>query len=756
MKLFGLLFLAFTTIHMSAAYGNCDFRTAHYIKELQDPYHITKLTINIPKSAKYAKNFIRILTSKTDNIPPSLKQRFKGKLIISYSFGTCVFEAVVRQNGDWKDHIVLLKGGKAVRSLDVKLQTGNILSTTHFKLLIPSTRNGANEVLATQILKRLGFITPTTFAVMTEVNSTSSPMLFQEASSKELIEKNLRRESALFEGDEELLWSYAGYGNFELEPLALSRVTNKNWFKKGRSSQAITLSAFSRLQAAYLEYAVGTRDRNSGLMIFPNQSKTPVFSEYMFALLAMNGSHALRPHNRKYYFNPITSNFEPIYYDGNTSFTTLASVHEGSPLGAVLSQGFSSEVNPKFIKKIRQILSSPDLKESFLKRAKALDHNAQSFYDKRILKKTDINEFFYESISVYENNVKKLNRNINDLTNKTNSGLLHETVEANASKYFKIQKEKYGFDQEVITNLDYSGMGYIANFQSGDKKTLSVEAVSDVVSRNRSNGIRMVLLAGSLNQNRAAIPIANLPTSLGEVTTSTGMHVIVFPAKKELSLIQSNQDDWALLKSGDLTNWEVRFYGKQKTNSSKLQIDQRFNEYGLTGCITIYNSIFQNTTIQASGGVCEDVVNIVSSEGTLKSVSVTGAFADALDIDFSAVAINVTSITDAGNDCVDVSEGNYRFRKIKLAGCGDKGVSVGEASRFIAEDIHLDTAEIGISSKDYSTAKIFDAQIKNTAICAESFQKKQEFGGANLKIVELNCDGLITVDSNSVYEGPTP
>ena len=271
----------------------------------------------------------------------------------------------MRQNGDWKDHIVLLKGGKPIRSLDVRLQTGNILSATRFKLLIPSTRNSANEVLATQILKRLGFISPMTFAVKTEVNGNSIPMLFQEVSSKELVEKNLRRESALFEGDEELLWSYPGFNNFALEPLALSRVTNKKWFEKGRSSQAITIASFSRLQREYLKYAVGNVELNSGLVIFPNQNKTQLFSEYMFALLAMNGAHALRLHNRQYYFNPITSNFEPIYYDGNTSFTELKNVHMGHPLNSILSQGFNANVSPNFIKKIKQVLSSPDLKENF-------------------------------------------------------------------------------------------------------------------------------------------------------------------------------------------------------------------------------------------------------------------------------------------------------------------------------------------------------------------------------------------------------
>ena len=106
MKYISALFFLFTIFHLPSAYGDCDFRTGEYIQKLQNPEHITKLVVNVPKSAKYAKNFIRILTSETDNIPPSLK-RFRANLIVSYSFGKCTFKAVVRQNGDWKDFIVL-------------------------------------------------------------------------------------------------------------------------------------------------------------------------------------------------------------------------------------------------------------------------------------------------------------------------------------------------------------------------------------------------------------------------------------------------------------------------------------------------------------------------------------------------------------------------------------------------------------------------------------------------------------------------
>ena len=45
--------------------------------------------------------------------------------------------------------------GDPVSSLDVKLKDGNILNAVGFKLLIPQTRNGLNEVLGSLILEIL-------------------------------------------------------------------------------------------------------------------------------------------------------------------------------------------------------------------------------------------------------------------------------------------------------------------------------------------------------------------------------------------------------------------------------------------------------------------------------------------------------------------------------------------------------------------------------------------------------------------------
>ena len=63
--------------------------------------------------------------------------------------------------------------------------------------------------------------------------------LGQEDAEKELLERSNRREGPLFEGDETLLWSYKNFDNFELESMALARVTNEKWFLKGANARKI-------------------------------------------------------------------------------------------------------------------------------------------------------------------------------------------------------------------------------------------------------------------------------------------------------------------------------------------------------------------------------------------------------------------------------------------------------------------------------------------------------------------------------------
>ena len=63
--------------------------------------------------------------------------------------------------------------------------------------------------------------------------------------------------------------------------------------------EAAVLKSFNLLQEAYLKYI--NEFPNTKLSIFPNNKVDKIFKDYYFILSAMNGWHALRPHNRKFY-----------------------------------------------------------------------------------------------------------------------------------------------------------------------------------------------------------------------------------------------------------------------------------------------------------------------------------------------------------------------------------------------------------------------------------------------------------------------
>jgi hypothetical protein len=738
MKIISLLapFLFFL-VSTSQAFSACDFKSGKYTEELLNPIYIQNIQINVPKSAKYAKNLIKVYSTKSRNIPPELKRKFKANVVINYQFGKCEFKGSIKQNGDWKDHIELLSGGRPYRSLNVKLDTGNVISAVQFKLLIPKTRNGENEILASLILKKLGLISPETFAVEVDVNGVSSTMLFQESARKELLERNYRREGPIFEGDEALLWSFEDFNNFELENISLSRMTNKNWFMKGDSSQAITLSAYSALQSAYLDYATNIENAE-GLIITPNKKESSEFSEFLFALLAMNGGHALRPHNRKYYFNAITSKFEPIYYDGNVSFKKLADTHMGKPLDTILSAGFSDNVSPNFIDKIADLLNSEVLRVEFSDRVRAFNKSKTS--------KVNFEKLFNDAIAQYFENVQYLDNKITNMLTDLNKMNRKSKV-----KFLKAVKNS-GVSQNHIQNLEVLDGKYIATFHSGNQQTISIKDVSKVISRNNLNGERTVFIGNNSHNELQKNVNTHTVSFAKKLTMSAGVEVRVSETEKILTFIQKKENDWVLVHSGEFNGWKIEFNGIQKTNKSKLLTNQRFNQNGITGCINFYKSNFQNTTIKVSGGVCEDSINIINSSGALKSVSVDSAFADAIDIDFSTIDISEIYVVDAGNDCFDVSGGSYRVSNIYLNNCLDKGVSVGEGSTLFATNMELNSANIGVSSKDLSKVEILNAQLNDINVCLEALQKKQEFGGGSMTMENLECDGIVEVDINSVYE----
>ncbi len=720
----------------SLAFGDCNFKTGEFIKKLYNPESIDLIEIKIPKSGKYAQNFLKIISTGKGNINPKLRKRFNSTVKIHFEFGSCEYSSKVRQHGDYMDHVDFADGGYPIRSLDVKLENGNILGAVRFKLLLPETRLGVNEILASLILRKAGFIAPETFEVDTIVNGGKSLMLFQEVSRKEMLERNMRREFPIFEGDESLIWSHKDFSNFELEDLSLSRMVNGNWFKKSTSSQKISLLAYSRLQRSYLSYSTAKHFGREGLSTYPNNDKSNIFNNYFFSLLAMNGGHALAPHNRKYYFNALTDEFEPIYYDGNVRFGRLLRNYSlDRDLNKLIEMAFKNPPDQNFLLKLRETLSNPQLETDFISRIKRSENNARSF--------------FKRSVKSYYENTQHILALIKPVTNSFQDRLSFAHQLDNFENFQKLKDIK----QIIISDAKLYGDRYLLTTRLGNTILVSIEDIRELISNNMLKGERAVFLSNQkMSFERNIKTINKLDFFPGKVSSSIGMITDILPHKKTIIFKQTYASDWVLLSFAKLQGWKIKFEGI-KGKFHKSDPIERFNALGLTGCVTIYKSIFENSTIDARNGQCEDTINLIDTTGNIENVNIYNSYSDGLDIDFSNIEISNVQISKSHNDCIDLSSGSYILKVAFLKDCADKGISIGEKSYFKGEAINVKNANIGISTKDSSVSEIHKTVFRGTNICSEVKQKKQEFGGAVLIIKNHECLGPNIFDLNSLFLG---
>jgi len=711
----------------SATFANCTFNTSKYLSQLQEPSTIQEIRVEVPKSAKFAKNFIEILTSRTRNIPPALKKNFEAQILVDYKFGNCEFSARVRQTGDWKDHI-FLDEGEPVRSLNVTLREGNILNAVKFKLLIPKTRNDLNEVLGSLVARELGFIAPETFQVQVDVNGSRSMMLFQEDARKELLERNLRREGPMFEGDESLLWTN-GQPTIYREDISLARLMNQKWFLGGQSSQYITLTALAELQNAYLNY---TNYKNKALLLFPNNKE---FEDFHFLMYTMNGWHALRPHNRRFYFNSFTTIFEPIYYDGNLRLTVPVDLSETAarPSTEDLSFTFKND----YIFPFTRAVSTPNFKSELLFK-----------FENRVLRFNDATQtFFKESLSQLHANMISLQTKIKELEAPISPRL----GDSNQYELYTSRVSKRDIGQKHVSSIQAVDKDFLLTYRDTNAVTVSPEALGSILSKNLLGDVRHVFLPENsmdLDLTKNGPHFEGKTLIGGSLLSSPNILVNIKESEKLITISQSNPTDWVLFRNVDLSDWQVNFRGLPVIEEG-ASLAQRFNIHGMTGCLNFYNSIFNHTSIKVVDGQCEDSLNIINSSGQITSVEIENAYSDAIDFDFSQLILKGIAVHTAGNDCLDVSSGTYKINHAFLANCGDKALSVGEKSKLDANDISINSAYIGMSVKDFSSLIVTNAKIKDVTICTEATQKKQEFGGAIATLGYIECAGQYLEDENS-------
>jgi hypothetical protein len=135
----------------------------------------------------------------------------------------------------------------------------------------------------------------------------------------------------------------------------------------------------------------------------------------------------------------------------------------------------------------------------------------------------------------------------------------------------------------------------------------------------------------------------------------------------------------------------------------------------------------------------EDALNVFGTECLLDGVLIDTVASDAFDGDFVTGAVRNSTFRSSVEDAIDVSGSDIDVYDCRFVAIGDKGISAGEDSVVRARDCIVESASIGLASKDFSrltAQRIEIRQATNYGIAV--YVKKPEFGPSS-----VHADGIV-------------
>ncbi len=682
----------------------------------QNFQYIKNLEIEILNSQSWNQNLFEAFVYEGVIIKEQFKKNFKAKLQFNFSDGSnCEFNARLRINGDWKDHLKI-KNGTIYSSLDVRLTEGNVFGITEFKLFIPETRKSDNEIFTASLFSELGFLSPRTFYIDTKINETfNQKYIFQEKFRKEMVEFNGYREGPLIQVNDKTRWEESSVMNSDsdIRPIHFGYITNKTWLKKSKENILIgnnALYGFNEIinSFEYSEYS----------LYYPSIKNFKQVASFDAAIFASASNHAYGRINRKFLYDPLNKYYIPVYYDGdsevlwenNTFDLTRDKANDLLAIGA------------------RNILSNRRVdvnvfRETLNMRGLNLDSNQVEYY---------LNRFY--------SNLEQISK-ISELNQAQSLKILK-----NNKKYEDIYKYitfTYSVYENFIT-LD----GTDSEFRICNDKLLDCNDLSSInefiKSENLINDYEFIPSTEIINQNifkedlLDGIEIININNTEIKVDNALKTIEINFDAPNQRVVIQREER-----REEVFDEWTITANSKGNFNVPSNDI------FGLTGCLNFINLELKNISINTKNLRCEDSVNIIRSSGDIKNIMIDTSRSDGLDLDFSKIFIDNIEITNSGNDCLDLSYGEYQFTNVDVDNCDDKGVSIGEASNVVLENLQITDTKTGLVVKDSSIVLVKNIEVRNSETCFSFYRKKQEFIQPVVEFNNYFCDK----DSQFVQSG---
>lgn len=680
--------------------------------EPQVPDEISIYTVG-RDTKKYWNMLANAASDSSLTIRDQYKKKVSANIQFKNAFGQDIFStAKIRITGDWKDHLDM---GRVISSLNVDLKNENIGNIVKFRLLLPRTRNGANEILWSILMEELGYPVPFRKLVTVKLNgNTSYEAIFEEAAEKEFLERYGFRESPIIESDERQHWANVAW-----------RTDQENCLDKNADSGECLINDWSRYESYKVDNASFVKNEASILIAMKAFNVETVLGRDYDAINKVYAAHGLDEHNRKRIYDPMYGVHIPVYVDGDVALPKC-----DTPISSqvtVVEQVALDRISWKY-----RVRTGGGLPNHFqctalnvLRVAEPLDRP-----DEIKLHEMSYRDFYrFQPLTAFPN-IRPEIVGFNPSEGRIESCQVASIDEGNLRDCYPVSfddKRKYVVgggepNKEGVYDVYPAVVGKLSDQSVKDKIQWSM--VLDASTRSLSvpeNTTIFVKLASAHH---------DLEILFEHPSTS---RAVIYQSKLSPRLNLN-----AIIPAAQ---------GVQMSDESEA----RYDGHLLTSCLTFMDTEFSGGRIHVQGGGCEDSLNFIRATGFLSDVVVENALSDALDADFSRLDFKTVTVKNAGNDCLDLSAGYYNIAIATLNECGDKALSAGERARVAVGAVDIRNSLVGLASKD--TSKLHATSVSSDGLsavaCLSAYRKKQEFNAAELIVADAKRCETLDLDSGS-------
>ena len=512
----------------------------------------------------------------------------------------------------------------------------------------------------------------------------------EEGFSKELIERNKKRNGQIF-GLEEKLGKV--YPNVEYD-----LYSKDYWISNYPDLTNIALSKLENIKT-----------NNVDLGKFFDLEKWALY----FAIIDLTQNyHGSLPKSVKLYYNPTTALFEPVGFDGHYN-----------PL--IFNEFILLDFLDKDNKNCDWICKQRVWYLKFLENDEFL-----SLY-KNMLKKISQQTFVENFLKLNSEKIDYYNFQFLSESSKSDKmfrkGLgpyiYDESFLENRAKYVRFRLDQLNKNQNTIKSPNPYFLKK-KNILENDK----IKKIGNVyfLSQNLDVKSNLILPKGKILEITKGVKINFVDDY---IISSYGS--IIFNGTKNDPILVSSKDKVGslILNNGNYKLKNIVF----KNLSYPKEIDKI-----LYGGINIINSNIEIENIKIISSNSEDAINLINSKSIVNNLEILDSFADGMDIDFGSLSFNNIICKNIANDCFDVSSARINGKNLKGNIIKDKGLSFGENSVGNIDNIDFQNSRLGIAVKDGSNLTIEGYTLKDNEYDIAVFNKKNEYEGAKLKLNNSN------------------